>query len=109
MRSRYVDSRKKKKKSVEIIEQQRKLTRTFLAESSGNAPQRNKYVLARKCIIYGRDSLCVLFSRKWTIFIIDQRSNYAGGTKSFTTAGKRVLKLVEWQSLVAKCCELRKI
>ena len=43
---------------VETIEAQRKLTRESLAESntSGNAPQRNKYVLAEKCMICGRDS-----------------------------------------------------
>ena len=46
---------------------------------------------------------------EWTICITDQRSNYAGRAKSFTTARKRKLKLVEWQSLVSKCCKIRKI
>ena len=33
-----------------------------------------------------------------------------GGTKSFTTARKKILRLVELQScLVAKCCKMRKI
>ena len=30
-------------------------------------------------------------------------------TKSFATARKRILRLVELQSLVAKCCKIRKI
>ena len=41
--------------------------------------------------------------------MIDQRSNWAGETKSFTTARKRIVKLVELQSLMAKCCKIRKI
>ena len=48
-------------------------------------------------------------NRALTICIIDQTSNHAGRTKSFTTARKRILRLLELQSLVAKCCKIRKI
>ena len=47
-------------------------------------------------------------SRQWTICIIDLHSVWAKRTKSFTTARKRILRLVELQGLVAKCCKIRK-
>ena len=54
----HMEEHENEESRVETIEPQRKLARKSLAESntSGNAPQRNKYVLAEKCIICGRDS-----------------------------------------------------
>ena len=43
------------------------------------------------------------------ICIIDQRSNYEGRTKSFTTVRKSILKSAELQCLVVNCCKIRKI
>ena len=40
---------------------------------------------------------------------MNMRPNFATKSKSFTTARKSMLKLVKLQSLVAKCCKIRKV
>ena len=46
---------------------------------------------------------------QWMIPAIDEILIWARRTKSITTARKSILKLVKLQSLVAKCCKMRKI
>ena len=43
---------------------------------------------------------------EWTDCIIDKIFKNIEIVKSITTALKSILKLVKWQSLVAKCCKM---
>ena len=75
------------------------LSKSFLAAMTDvTRTSSPKYSVKVKAFIY-----------KWTICMIDQRSIQARRTKSFTTAKKSILKLVELPSFVAKCCKIRKI
>ena len=53
--------------------------------------------------------MCQWYVQIWMIPAIDEVLIWARRTKFITTARKSILKLVKLQSLVTKCCKMRKI
>ena len=65
-------------------------------------------------IVAARNRFLVKWSSRndgflWTDCIIDKIFKNIEIVKFITTALKSILKLVKWQSLVAKCCKMQKI
>ena len=57
----------------------------------------------------GQTGFCNKWELQWTDCIIDKIFQNVEIVKFITTALKSVLKLVKLQSLVAKCCKMRKM
>ena len=70
--------------------------------------RKDKVFLRGTCVLI-RVEIIHMLKLKWTDCIMDRILKKVEVGKFITTALKSILKLVKLQSLVAKCCKMRKI